>query len=102
MIRKQALALGRFKRDPARWTTDFGRWVAEYGVPSIVAALACDPDLRVTNDAVYQWIKGVEPRPARARALVRLSRGRLTLEAIYEHCRAVRRTQQEGSMGERG
>lgn len=92
MIREKALALGRFKRDPGRWESEFGRWVSDYGVPRIVAALARDPDLRVTNDAVYQWLKGVEPRPSRARALVRLSRGRLTLEAIYEHCRAVRGT----------
>ena len=90
MLRDRALALGRFKRDPSRWDTEFGRWVAEFGVPRIVAALGRDPDLRVTNDAVYQWLRGVEPRPARAMALVELSGGRLTLETVYNHSREVR------------
>lgn len=53
MIRDEALALGQFKRTPARWQTEFRHWVNETGVPRIVAALARDPDLRVTNDAVY-------------------------------------------------
>jgi hypothetical protein len=52
--------------------------------------LASDPDLRVTNQAVYEWLQGHAPRPARALALVELSGGRLTLEAIYAHCRAMR------------
>ena len=90
MLREKALSLGRFKRDPARWDTEFGSWVREVGVPRIVSALARDPDLRVTNSAVYQWLQGHEPRPARARALVRLSGGRLTLDAIYDHARQVR------------
>lgn len=65
-----ALASGRFKRDPACWETEFGRWVADFGVPRIVKALARDPDLRVTNQAVYEWLQGHPPRPARAMALV--------------------------------
>jgi hypothetical protein len=28
MTRDQALALGRFKRTPARWEAEFGRWVS--------------------------------------------------------------------------
>jgi len=91
MIRDEALALGRFKRTPARWETEFGRWVSETGVPRIVAALARDPDLRVTNNAVYHWLRGHAPRPERAKALVELSGGRLTLEAIYDHGRQVRK-----------
>jgi len=93
MDQRDALASGRFKRDPARWETEFGRWVADFGVPSIVKALARDPDLRVTNQAVYEWLQGHPPRPARAMALVELSGGRLTLEAIYEHGREIRRAQ---------
>ena len=91
MIRSEALALGRFKRTPLRWETKFGRWVSETGVPRIVAALARDPDLRVTNNTVYHWIRGHAPRPERAQALVELSGGRLTLEAIYDHGRQVRK-----------
>jgi len=91
MFRQEALARGRYKRVPDRWETEFGRWVSDFGVPRIVAALARDPDLRVTNQAVYEWLRGHAPRPARAIALVEMSRGRLTLEAIYQHSREVRR-----------
>lgn len=93
MFQQEALAKGRYKRVPSRWETDFGRWVANFGVPQIVKALARDPDLRVTNQAVYEWLQGHPPRPARAMALVELSGGRLTLEAIYEHGREIRRSQ---------
>lgn len=93
MNRQDGLVSGRFKRDPARWKTEFGRWVGEVGVPQIVKALASDPDLRVTNQAVYEWLQGHPPRPARAMALVEMSGGRLTLEAIYKHGREVRRSQ---------
>jgi hypothetical protein len=92
MIRHEALALGRFKRVPDRWQTEFGRWVRDFGVPRIVSALAGDPDLRVTNQSVYEWLQGHAPRPARAAALVELSGGRLTLDAIYQHGREMRST----------
>lgn len=92
MIRNEALELGRFKRTPDRWQTDFGRWVADFGVPRIVAGLANDPDLRVTKHAVYHWLKGYAPRPDRALALVEMSQGRLTLDAIYQHGRQIRQT----------
>jgi len=90
VIRAEALAAGRFKRAPDRWQTEFGRWVADFGVPRIVSALARDPNLRVTNHAVYHWLKGFAPRPDRALALVELSEGRITLEAIYRHGQEVR------------
>jgi len=93
MFQHEALAKGRYKRVPSRWETDFGRWVADFGVPQIVKALDHDPDLRVTNQAVYEWLQGHPPRPARAMALVEMSGGRLTLEAIYEHGREIRRSQ---------
>ena len=85
VIREEALAAGRFKRDPNRWQTEFGRWVADFGVPRIVAGLADDPALRITNQTVYEWLQGHAPQPARAMALVEMSQGRLTLEAIYGH-----------------
>jgi hypothetical protein len=90
MFQQEALAKGRYRRVPSRWETEFGRWVGEFGVPRIVTALARDPDLRVTNQAVYEWLQGHAPRPARAMALVELSAGRLTLEAIYQHGRMMR------------
>ena len=96
MFRNEALESGRFKRAPDRWQTEFGRWVADFGVPNIVAGLAHDPDLRITNQAVYEWLQGHAPQPARAMALVEMSGGRLTLEAIYRHASQVRRAAGHG------
>jgi len=73
-----------------RRTTVFGRWLAETGVGEVVDALADDPDLRVTANAVYEWLRGRAPRPERARALVRLSRGRITLDDIYDHVETMK------------
>jgi len=95
VFRHDALAMGRYRRVPSRWETDFGRWVSDVGVPSIVSALAKDPDLRVTNHAVYHWLKGFAPRPDRAMALVELSGGRISLETIYRHCHEVRQAGKE-------
>jgi hypothetical protein len=92
MFRHDALAKGRYRRVPSRWGTEFGRWVSDVGVPHIVAALAHDPDLRITNQTVYEWLQGHPPHPARAMALVQMSGGRLTLEAIYQHSREVRQS----------
>lgn len=97
MFRREALELGRYKRDPDRWQTEFGRWVADFGVPRIVAVLGQDPNLRVTKHAVYHWLKGYAPRPDRALALVEMSQGHLTLDAIYQHGRQMRRS--EGGAG---
>ena len=76
---QDALAEGRCGRVPSHWQTEFVRWVADFGVSRIVTALADDPGLRVTNQAVYEWLQGHAPRPARAMALVELSGGRLTI-----------------------
>ena len=96
MIRNEALERGRFKRVPNRWQTEFGRWVADFGVRRIVAGLAHDPDLRVTSQAVYEWLQGHAPQPTRALALVEMSGGRLTLEAIYKHSQQVRQADRQG------
>jgi hypothetical protein len=96
MFRQDALARGRFKRVPYRWETEFGRWVSDFKVPRIVAALARDPALRVTNQAVFEWLQGHAPRPTRAMALVEMSGGRLTLEAIYKHGRQIRSRESTG------
>jgi hypothetical protein len=90
MFRHDALAKGRYRRVPSRWDTEFGRWVSDVGVPRIVATLARDPDLRITNQTVYEWLQGHAPHPTRALALVEMSGGRLTLEAIYRHGQEVR------------
>lgn len=69
-----------------RWETEFGRWVAEFGVRRILAELRRDPELRVTERTVYDWLSGRRiPRPSRASALVQISHGRISLETIYRH-----------------
>ena len=97
MVRDGSLALGRYRRTPMRWETDFRRGVSVFGVSRIVSALAPDPDLRITNQTVYEWLQGHAPHPTRALALVEMSGGRLTLNAIYEHAREVRQVEAAGS-----
>ena len=83
--------LGGRPRQDLRWQTNFGQWVGEVGVPAIVSELETDPDLRVSAKAVYSWLRGCEPRPDRARALVNLSGGAITLNMIYCHRRDLER-----------
>lgn len=74
-----------YPRERRRWTTTFGRWVADYTVPRIVAGMSSRPETKVTPKAVYEWLRGRSPHPVRAQELVRLSGGRLTLDDIYRH-----------------
>jgi len=60
------------------------------GPGAIVDALRPDPELRVTIGCVYGWVAGTAPRPERARALVELSDGRLSLDDVYEHAAHMR------------
>ena len=60
------------------WTTTFGEWVREYGSGKLRR------ELEVTKSAVHSWVRGVvDPKPAHARIMIRLSRGRLTFDDIY-------------------
>jgi len=91
---------GYCRRALPRWSTRFGKVVREIGVPQIAKALASDPDLRVTKTAIYDWIAGgTTPRPDRARAIVKLSRGKLDLDAIYSHRRELERLRRESGNG---
>ena len=73
------------RRDPRRWQTPFGRYIAQRGVPWVVGRLEAE-GLPVTPFAVYHWVAAdTAPRPAFAHALVRTSGGVLTLNDIYEH-----------------
>ena len=75
----------RRARRASGWRTKFGAWVGVYGV----GRLARDVGLAVYRQplrpaAAYRWVWGTrQPRPAVARALVRLSSGALTLEDVY-------------------
>lgn len=97
MFREDALASGRYRRAPRRWQTQFGQWISDVGVSRIVATLAPDPDLRITNQTVYEWLQGHPPHPSRAIALVAMSDGRLTLDAIYQHSREVKQLTSSGA-----
>lgn len=88
------------RRALPRWHTRFGQVVGELGVPAIREALGRDPDLRVSKSAVYEWLRGHEPRPDRARALVALSDGRLTLDMIYSHKRELAVLRRQSDAGE--
>lgn len=74
-----------YRRDPIRWRTRFGRWVSQMTVSAIVDELNRSPDTAVTPQAVYDWLNGRAPRPERARALVQLSGGEISLDDIYSH-----------------
>lgn len=82
-------ALGCRRRHP-HWDTEFGRWIADFGPDRIVRELGKDPELRITQHTVYDWLRGHSPRPERAMALVEISDGCLTLEMVYGHQSAVR------------
>jgi hypothetical protein len=51
-----------------------------------------EPDLRVTNETVYEWLRSHAPRPSRAMAMVEMSGGHIRPEAIYQHNRQVRQS----------
>lgn len=71
------------RRNPSRWCTPLGRWVAARGASTVAANLgACGH--QVSPSAVYSWVRGdASPRPPVARALVRESGGALTLEDLF-------------------
>lgn len=79
------------RRDPRRWQTPFGRYIARRGVPWVVGRLEAE-GLPVTPFAVYRWVAAdTVPRPVFAHALVRISGGALTWSDIYEHRRQLER-----------
>ncbi len=70
------------QRVQRRWKTTFGSWVMDYGVRRLVRGLEAHGQ-PVTEKAVYHWISGRHaPRGGHALAIVRLSRGRLSLEDV--------------------
>jgi hypothetical protein len=67
------------------WSTPFGRFVSEYGVPALARDLTAR-GAQVLPASIYKWVAGsTEPRPQMARMMRELSRGRLSFDAIYMH-----------------
>lgn len=84
------------RRGDGRWSTPFGAWVSGYTTMRLVAAMT-DAGCPVERHIVYHWLAGRYcPRPSAARAMVALSDGALTLDAIYEHVEAMRRLRGRG------
>jgi len=80
-------------REYRRWRTRFGSWIGDFGVSRIVIELGRSPDTAVTPQAVYGWLAGeTSPLPSRAQALVELSQGSLTMDAIYAHRQELSKT----------
>jgi hypothetical protein len=71
--------------------TKFYDWLFKYGAKKLATDLtARGPDTKVTVRAVYGWAKGEhEPRGAKLRAIVDLSRGELTHEDVQQHFRTI-------------
>jgi len=86
------------RRDPRRWQTPFGRYIAQRGIRWVVGRLEAE-GLPVTPFAVYHWLAAdTAPRPVFAHALVRTSGGALTLDDVYEHRQQLeRQAGQEGA-----
>jgi len=83
--------MARPRARDGRWRTSFGAWVARTTVPGVLDALKREGH-PLTRKAVYSWLLGrTVPRLPVACALVKASRGRLTLDSIAAHAEAVRR-----------
>lgn len=73
------------KRLPHRWSTRFGKWVDAVTVTKVVVDLRTEGH-PVTRGSVYHWIAGrAAPTLPLAGALVRISRGCVTLDDILAH-----------------
>lgn len=78
-------------------TTRFGGWVAQVGVPRLTTEFAdlCaqqgTPELRVTRNAVYDWLHGRRfPLGVRLILLARLGEGSITETDVLQHVEAMR------------
>lgn len=71
------------EREPLRWQTHLGQWVADL-TPSRVALELRGAGLPVTESAVYKWVAGQHaPRPDIALRIVEISGGRLSVADVY-------------------
>lgn len=72
-------------REPLRWQTHFGTWVADLSAARVASELR-QAGAPVTESAVYKWVAGeCYPRPDVALKLVEISHERLSLADVYAH-----------------
>lgn len=71
--------------------TKFSKWLKDFGIQNLVSAMReKGPDYAITISAAYQWARREhEPRPKKARALIEISRGAITLQDIADHFEAI-------------
>lgn len=86
-----------FKRDQTiskRWTTNFGRWIKDFGVQNLVFQLRA-MDHSVTPACIYLWIAGTcAPRADKAMEIVRIAGGELTLADVFNHQEEMKTNEQ--------
>lgn len=72
-------------RSTGRWRTRFGTWIGSTTVRGITAQLH-DRGFPLTQKAVYNWLAGIAlPALPVADALVRISKGHITVSDIVQH-----------------
>lgn len=77
------------RREPRRWRTRFGSFVARVGVPTLTQRLH-SVGQPLTHKAVYNWLAGISsPRPETAEAMVTIARGAIRVADVYAHRRVV-------------
>lgn len=81
-------------REPLRWRTHFGQWVADV-TPGAICAQLRAAGTPVTPGAVYKWVAAERvPRPDVALQLVEISGGAISLADVYVQRAEVARTRE--------
>lgn len=70
-----------------RVDSKFARWVRQYGVKKLADTMTNrGKETRVSFGMVYQWLRREhEPRGPKARLIVKLSDGAVSLDDLHEH-----------------
>lgn len=77
-------------RSPTRWGTPFGRFVSEFKAHRLARAISAQLNYEIHDTTIYHWVAGRHlPRPDHMNAIVTLSGGRVTVEDVYSHHRAM-------------
>lgn len=87
---EQSLSTKEDQTMDKRWTTKFAIWVRAIGVQNLVFQMRSKGH-SVSPACVYLWISGTNaPHHKKAKGLVEIAGGQLTLEDIYNHQEEVK------------